>query len=81
MLLVSADDSWQPVRKFFEDDAPSVAVLLDEGGEIARRYGTTMFPETYLLVDGRVRAFVEGPRDWSAWFAESYVRSFLDGDV
>jgi thiol-disulfide isomerase/thioredoxin len=71
-LAVSSDDGWDPVRKFFGSGPPPFTVLLDARGEIAQRYGTTQFPETYVLVDGRVRAFIEGPRDWDTWFAEAY---------
>ncbi len=77
MLLISADESWEPVRTFFAEDPPKVRVLLDESGDLANRYGTTMFPETYLVVDGKVVAFIEGPRDWDAWYAEAYLASFL----
>jgi thiol-disulfide isomerase/thioredoxin len=71
-LAVSTDDGWDPVRKFFAAGPPPFTVLLDAHGEIAQRYGTTQFPETYVVVDGRVRAFIEGPRDWDTWFAEAY---------
>ena len=77
MLLVSADESWEPVRTFFAEDAPKVPMLLDASGTIAERYGTTVFPETYLVVDGKVVAFIEGPRDWDAWYAEAFLASFL----
>ncbi len=79
MLLVSADDGWEPVRTFFGEEPPTAPVLLDEKGAIAKQYGTTMFPETYVLVDGRIVGFIEGPRDWDAWFARAYFQSFLGG--
>lgn len=78
MLAVSTDEDWAPVRKFFADRAPPpFKVLLDPGGKIAREYGTTMFPETYVLVNGRIVGFIEGPRDWDKWFADGYLRSLL----
>ena len=79
MLAISTDDSWEPVKKFFAGEPPSFTVLLDARGELAKRYGTTMFPETYVVVDGKVRAFIEGPRDWDSWYAEAYLRGLIDG--
>lgn len=76
MLAVSADDSWKPVREYFAGKpAPAFEVLLDASGAIAKQYGTTMFPETYVLVDGKIVAFIEGPRDWDEWYADEYLRS------
>jgi thiol-disulfide isomerase/thioredoxin len=77
MLLISADESWDPVKRFFPEDKPPFTVLLDQSGALAKQYGTTIFPETYLLASGRIRAFIEGPRDWDAWYAETFLRSFL----
>ena len=78
MLLVSADESWDPVRKFFGNEPAPFTVLLDPEGDIARQYGTTRFPETYVIIDGRVRGFIEGPRDWDSWFSEAYLQTFLE---
>jgi thiol-disulfide isomerase/thioredoxin len=76
LLAVSADESWDPVKKFFADrPLPGFKVLLDPGGKIAKQYGTTMFPETYVVVNGRIVGFIEGPRDWDQWFAEAYLRA------
>jgi thiol-disulfide isomerase/thioredoxin len=79
MLAVSTDESWDPVKKFFGGESPGFTVLLDPKGDLAKRYGTTMFPETYLLVDGKVVGFIEGPRNWDAWYAETFLRGVLDG--
>ncbi|MBI4819527.1 MAG: TlpA family protein disulfide reductase [Deltaproteobacteria bacterium] len=73
MLAVSADESWDPVKKMFETDPPPFKVLLDPSGELAKQYGTTMFPETYVIKDGRIIGFIEGPRDWDDWFADVYL--------
>lgn len=76
MLAVSTDDTWAPVREFFKDRAlPAHHVLLDATGVVAKKYGTTMFPETYVIKNGRVIGFIEGPRDWDDWFAEEYLRA------
>ncbi|NJK89391.1 MAG: TlpA family protein disulfide reductase [Myxococcales bacterium] len=76
-LAVSTDDSWQPVRDFF-DEPPPFPVLLDKEGGLAREYGTTKFPETYLLRNGEIVGYVVGPRAWDAWYARAYLESMLD---
>jgi len=73
-LAVSTDDSWAPVRTFFEE-RPPFPVLLDPGGQLARQYGTTKFPETYVIRNGRITGYIIGPREWDTWYAVSYVRS------
>ncbi len=73
-LAVSADDDWEPVRAFF-DEPPPFPVLLDAGGKLARSYGTTKFPETYVIRNGRIEGYIIGPRAWNAWYALEYVRS------
>jgi thiol-disulfide isomerase/thioredoxin/glutaredoxin len=74
MLAVSTDDGWDPVRTFFADKGvPGYTVLLDKSGAIAKQYGTTMFPETYIVVDGKITGFIEGPRNWDDWFVDEYL--------
>lgn len=77
MLAVSADDEWAPVKKFFRGETPPFSVLLDPGGDLAKQYGTEKFPETYVLVDGRLVGYIVGPRDWDTWYAEAYLRALL----
>ncbi|MFO0728413.1 MAG: TlpA disulfide reductase family protein [Myxococcota bacterium] len=79
MLAVSADESWDPVSRFFAGERPGFTVLLDKKGEMAKRYGTTMFPETYVVKNGKVIGFIEGPRRWDDWYVEKYLRGLLDG--
>lgn len=79
MVTISTDEEWAEVRQFFEGDAPPFPVLLDPGGDLAKRYGTEKFPETYVLVDGRLVGHIVGPRDWDHWYAEAYLRGLLKG--
>ena len=78
-LAVSTDASWSEVRTFFADDPAPFPVLLDPEGAVARQYGTTKFPETYVLQDGRIVGHIIGPRDWDRWFAEGWLREVLEG--
>lgn len=78
-LAISADEGWDPVTRFFGGDRPSFTVLLDNKGELAKQYGTTMFPETYVVKRGKIIGFIEGPRRWDEWYVEKYLREVLDG--
>ncbi len=77
MLAISTDDDWKPVREFFAKKPPNFKVLLDKDGQLAKTYGTEKFPETYVVVDGKLVSHIVGPRDWDTWYAETYLRSLL----
>ncbi|MBK8011240.1 MAG: redoxin family protein [Deltaproteobacteria bacterium] len=80
-LAISADDSWDPVKSMLGASSTPFRVLLDQGGKLANAYGTTKFPETYVVVDGRVRGYIIGPRDWDRWYAEAYIREVVGHSV
>jgi thiol-disulfide isomerase/thioredoxin len=64
VLTVSVDDGWQPVERFLGKPVP-FRVALDEGALVSRKWGTTKFPESYLVDrDGKVRLKFIGPRNW-----------------
>ena len=63
VLAVSVDTSWDLVDRFLP--ASPLHVLLDPGGKLSTTYGTTKFPESYLVDrDGRLRLKFVGPRNW-----------------
>jgi len=72
LVMVSADKKEKTVRAFL-DKMPrlrrltSAAVILrDPGGAIAKKLGTTKYPETYLIrPDGRWGGRVLGARRWT----------------
>jgi thiol-disulfide isomerase/thioredoxin len=65
VVTVSVDEGWEPIDKFFAGSKIQFRVLLDEGARISRLYGTTKFPESYLLdKDGKLRVKFVGPRNW-----------------
>ncbi len=67
MLTVSVDESGvEAVAPFMLRNRLSLPVLFDPGGEVAGRYGTFKFPETYIVDrEGVVRFKVIGSRDWA----------------
>ncbi len=67
LVAVSVDeDGWPAIDKFFAGNPPPYAVALDETGRISQVYGTTKFPESYLIdASGTLRLKFIGPRNWT----------------
>lgn len=64
-LAVSVDDDWKPVKQFFTRGT-RLGVLLDPSKDVAKRYGTEKYPETYFIdAKGHVRLYFINKRDWS----------------
>ena len=61
------DDVRDTLRVALGDDVPPFAVLFDpESDIVAGRYGTKLFPETWVIdPNGVIRARFDGARDWS----------------
>jgi thiol-disulfide isomerase/thioredoxin len=67
LLAVSVDEGgWPAIEKFFGGKTPPYSVALDQTARISQTYGTTKFPESYLIdADGTLRLKFIGPRNWS----------------
>lgn len=68
MVAVSIDEGGKDaVEAFFRKGGVSLPTLLDTDGAVARRYGTTGVPETFVIdAKGVILKKVLGPMDWSA---------------
>jgi peroxiredoxin len=65
VLAVSVDENWDAIRKFFPSGTP-LTVLLDPSRDAPARYGTSQFPESFLIdARGHVRHAFINLRDWS----------------
>ena len=65
VIAVSVDDGWGPIDQFLAQPSTPFRVALDEGAKISRTYGTSKFPESYLVDrDGKLRLKFVGPRNW-----------------
>lgn len=70
LVTISTDESIEDVRDTLKvvlnGEAPFV-VLLDEDSEVVRdKFGTRLFPETWIIdPKGVIRARFDGARDWS----------------
>jgi peroxiredoxin len=68
MLAVSIDEGGQDaVAAFFRKTGAALPALLDTDGAVARRYGTTGVPETFVIdAKGVIVKKVVGAMDWSS---------------
>jgi len=80
MLGVSADaDGREVVEPFVRELGLTFEVLLDPDGQVTSRYGTTGYPETFIVNrEGRVVAHEIGPRDWSDARFEKALRRLME---
>jgi|GraSoiStandDraft_26_1057304.scaffolds.fasta_scaffold90572_3 thiol-disulfide isomerase/thioredoxin len=76
LVAVSVDEGgWPVIDKFFGGKAPPYTVALDQAARISQIYGTTKFPESYLIdAGGTLRLKFIGPRNW----ADPAVFALLD---
>lgn len=67
MVAVSVDRSWSDIVSFFSNQGrqPSFLVLLDAEKLVSAGYGSTMYPETYVIDrKGRLLKKYIGAVDW-----------------
>ena len=65
VLTVSVDESWDAIRGFFPRGTP-LTVLLDPSRQVPARWGTSQFPESFLVdPTGHVRYAFINQRNWS----------------
>ncbi|HEY7954370.1 MAG: peroxiredoxin family protein [Polyangia bacterium] len=78
LLAVSIDDDWPTVRKFFEHGT-DLDVLLDADKEVPKAYGTSKFPESFIVdKTGTIRYYVVSDRDWTRPAIEACLDSLAD---
>ena len=75
LLALSVDDSWEAVNRFMKDNGFVLPVYADFDKRISTLYGTSMWPETYIVdKKGKIAYKVVGAKDWTS----SEVLKFLD---
>lgn len=91
MVAISVDEGMDPVKEYFAAPpfagAPrGVTVAFDADQTVTRAYYCTArgfcpdlkFPETYIVDrDGRLVAYVVGPRDWSHPAAKAFLEQLI----
>jgi peroxiredoxin len=66
ILAVSVDTEWDKVKRFFGGRGTRMSVLLDAPGEVPKKYGTTKYPESFLIDSGgKIRHYIVNTRNWN----------------
>jgi cytochrome c biogenesis protein CcmG, thiol:disulfide interchange protein DsbE len=67
VLGVSVDEDQNAYAKFLVDNHVVFPTYRDASKKSAENYGTSMFPETYLIDrEGRLARKIVGPQDWQS---------------
>jgi peroxiredoxin len=77
VVAVSGDDDIQKYRAFLGDRRIDLDTYRDPARRISKSFGTFMFPETYIIQDGRIIRKVVGAVDWMNEDISSFVRKRL----
>ncbi len=76
VIAVSVDEEKEVITKTFPDVSP-IQILWDPSSASAQLYGTTKYPESYLLKDGKILGQFIGPRDWMSKDIEKFFSLLL----
>ncbi len=77
VLAVSIDKNPQKYRAFLDRIHVSFETARDPSQDISARYGTFMFPESYIIKDGQVMRKFGNAADWTSDDITQYVQSLL----
>ncbi len=80
VIGVSVDEDPAALRKFVADYHLSYPIARDPGGELAARFGTFKFPETYIIDRrGKVAEKIIGAINWEDPRIIRFVESLTPG--
>ncbi len=66
LYAISVDKDWKTIDEFMKKNPSAIPLFHDPGAATARRFGTTQYPETYVVNQkGRVLFRVQGAVNWS----------------
>ena len=78
VLGVSVDEDAAAYEKFRREHQVSFPTYRDPSKKISTRYGTFMYPETYIINgNGRIARKIIGPQNWDSPEMVSYLQSLL----
>ena len=67
VIGVNVRETATQVRRYLQSAGIAFPVVLDPQGELARRWGVTVYPSTLVIgPDGRVRWRIQGEVDWTS---------------
>jgi peroxiredoxin len=78
VLAVSVDDSESDYQKFLREQNVNFPTWRDPEKKVNLEYGTTIFPETYIIDrDGKIARKVIGPQEWDRGENYAFLESLL----
>lgn len=78
VLGVSVDEDVEAYTRFLTEHHIRFPNHREPTRQLAERYGSTMYPETYIIGrDGRIARKIIGPRDWDGEEMLGYIRGLL----
>jgi thiol-disulfide isomerase/thioredoxin len=82
LLAISADYERKDIDSFlkaFKVNSPNLHVMWDKDFEVAKKFGTSRLPESYILGrDGRLIRKVAGVDDWASKDAFEFFKELID---
>jgi peroxiredoxin len=73
----SAEDARATLQSVLGGEAPFVTLVDSDSDVVAGKFGTKLFPETWIVdPKGVIRARFDGPRDWSTPLAVDLAESY-----
>jgi len=75
VVAVSSDEDAGKYRRFLRDHKVALETYRDPDRGISRSFGTSMFPETYIIQNGRIIRKVVGAIDWMSEDITSFIRA------
>ena len=78
VLGISVDEDAATYERFLREQQVSFPTYRDPSKKISSRYGTSMYPETYLIDrSGHIARKIIGPQDWDNPDLVGYLQSML----
>jgi cytochrome c biogenesis protein CcmG, thiol:disulfide interchange protein DsbE len=77
VLAISIDKNPQKYRAFLDRIHVSFDTARDPNQEISAEYGTFLFPESYIIKNGRILRKFDNAADWTRDDITQYVESLL----
>ena len=81
MLAINTEQNGRSVvADFLKKNPYTFPILLDDKGDVQKRYGVFKFPESFIVgKDGKVVEKIIGPLDWSSAKTITYLKGLAKG--
>jgi len=75
VVAIGGDEDARQYRRFLLEHRIALETYRDPGRSISKKFGSYMFPETYIIQDGRIIRKVVGAIDWMSDDMAAFVRT------